>query len=166
MSKVRLATPSTAYAARPQGHLRHRPHGRHPRPSPHDHIHQNGCVTLRLGGRLHHIGIGRTHTAAHVLLLVQDLHVHVIDAATGELLRELTVDPTRDYQHRADRSVLSRRLENTVTWSQRPPERPRANRHPQVRYSRPRGTNPEDHPGHHDREGSGSTGGQRLPLQQ
>jgi hypothetical protein len=33
-----------------------------------------------------------------VLLLVQDLHVRVINAATGELLRELTLDPTRDYQ--------------------------------------------------------------------
>jgi hypothetical protein len=32
------------------------------------------------------------------LLLVQDRHVRVIDAATGELLRELTIDPTRDYQ--------------------------------------------------------------------
>nr|WP_198541137.1 hypothetical protein [Parafrankia soli] len=27
-----------------------------------------------------------------------DLHVRVVDAATGELLRELTIDPTRDYQ--------------------------------------------------------------------
>jgi len=55
-------------------------------------------VSLRVNGRLHHIGIGRTHTGTHVLLLVQDLHVRVIDAATGELLRELTIDPTRDYQ--------------------------------------------------------------------
>jgi hypothetical protein len=57
-----------------------------------------GCVTLRLAGRLHHIGIGRTHAGTHVLLLVQDLHVRVIDAATGELLRELTIDPARDCQ--------------------------------------------------------------------
>jgi hypothetical protein len=55
-------------------------------------------VTLRLAGRLHHIGIGRTHAGTHVLLLVQDLHIRVIDAATGELLRELILDPTRDYQ--------------------------------------------------------------------
>jgi hypothetical protein len=39
-----------------------------------------------------------THAGTHVLLLVQDLDVRVIDAATGELLRELTLDPTRDYQ--------------------------------------------------------------------
>lgn len=33
-----------------------------------------------------------------VILLVHDLDVRVIDAATGELLRELTIDPNRDYQ--------------------------------------------------------------------
>jgi hypothetical protein len=27
-----------------------------------------------------------------------NLHVRVVHAATGELLRELTIDPTRDYQ--------------------------------------------------------------------
>jgi hypothetical protein len=52
----------------------------------------------RCGGRLHHIGIGRTHARTHVLILVQDLDIRVINAATGELLRELTLDPTRDYQ--------------------------------------------------------------------
>ncbi|MGE5289702.1 MAG: hypothetical protein ACM3ML_21420 [Micromonosporaceae bacterium] len=51
-----------------------------------------GLVTP--GGRLHHIGIGLTHARTPVLLLIQDLHVRVINAATGELLRELTIDPT------------------------------------------------------------------------
>ena len=32
------------------------------------------------------------------LMLIHDLHIRVINAATGELLRELTLDPTRDYQ--------------------------------------------------------------------
>jgi hypothetical protein len=31
-------------------------------------------------------------------MLIQDLHIHVINAATGELLRELTLDPDKDYQ--------------------------------------------------------------------
>ena len=31
-------------------------------------------------------------------MLIQDLHIRVINAATGELLRHLTLDPTRDYQ--------------------------------------------------------------------
>ena len=35
---------------------------------------------------------------ACVLLLVQDRHIRIIDAATGELLRQLILDPSRDYQ--------------------------------------------------------------------
>jgi Winged helix-turn helix len=50
------------------------------------------------GCRLHHIGIGRTHAGTHIVMLVQDLHVRVINAATGELLRQLTLDPNRNYQ--------------------------------------------------------------------
>ena len=64
----------------------------------HDRIDTSGVVTLRIAGRLHHIGIGRTHARTHVILLVHDLHVRVVAAATGELLRELEIDPERDYQ--------------------------------------------------------------------
>jgi hypothetical protein len=31
-------------------------------------------------------------------MLIHDLDIIVIDRATGEILRELTLDPTRDYQ--------------------------------------------------------------------
>jgi hypothetical protein len=31
-----------------------------------------------------------------VLLLVQDLDIRIVDPSTGELLRHLTLDPTRD----------------------------------------------------------------------
>jgi transposase InsO family protein len=63
-----------------------------------DRIDDSGTVTLRVNGRLHHIGIGRTHARTHVILLVDDLHVRVVNATTGELLRELTINPDRDYQ--------------------------------------------------------------------
>jgi hypothetical protein len=33
-----------------------------------------------------------------LLLLINDLDVRVANAITGELLRELTIDPDRDYQ--------------------------------------------------------------------
>lgn len=66
----------------------------------HDRIDKTGAVTLRVNGRLHHIGVGRTHARTHVILLIQDLHVRVVDATTGELLRELTVDTSKDYQPR------------------------------------------------------------------
>lgn len=49
---------------------------------------------------LRHIGIGRTHARTHVILLIQDLDVRVVNAITGELLRELTIDVSRDYQPR------------------------------------------------------------------
>jgi transposase InsO family protein len=63
-----------------------------------DRVDTTGVVTLRHAGRLHHIGIGRTHARTHVLILVQDLHIRIVNAITGELLRELTLDPSRDYQ--------------------------------------------------------------------
>jgi transposase InsO family protein len=64
----------------------------------HDRVDKSGSVTIRHHSRLHHIGIGRTHAGTRVILLVQDLHIRVVNAATGELLRELILDPNRDYQ--------------------------------------------------------------------
>jgi hypothetical protein len=66
-------------------------------------------VTLRHNSRLHHIGIGKAHTGTPVYLLVADLHIRVIDAATGQLLRDLTLDPDRDYQPRGVRPGLQPR---------------------------------------------------------
>ena len=31
-------------------------------------------------------------------LLIQDLHVTVVNATTGEILRDLIIDPGKDYQ--------------------------------------------------------------------
>ncbi len=64
----------------------------------HDLVDSSGKVTLRHNGRLHHIGLGRTQARTPIVLLVADLDIHVIHATTGELLRHLTFDPTRDYQ--------------------------------------------------------------------
>lgn len=66
----------------------------------HDRVDKSGTVTLRVHGQLRHIGIGRTHKGTHVILLVQDLEVRIVNAITGELLRELTIDPNKDYQPR------------------------------------------------------------------
>ena len=92
------ATPATAYNARPKAAPGTKPdNDTHDRVR-HDRISKAGTVTLRIAGQLRHIGVGRTYAGTYVLLLVQDLDVRVIDAATGELLRELTIDPRRDYQ--------------------------------------------------------------------
>jgi hypothetical protein len=58
-------------------------------------------ITLRYNSRLHHIGLGRRHAGVRVLVLVADRDVRVL-TEDGELLRELTLDPTRDYQRRAE----------------------------------------------------------------
>jgi transposase InsO family protein len=90
-------TPAAAYTARPKAaptSARTDSHDRVRR----DRIDDSGVVTLRHNGRLHHIGIRRTHARTHVIMLIQDLNIRVIAATTGELLRELVLDPTRDYQ--------------------------------------------------------------------
>jgi transposase InsO family protein len=94
------ATPAAAYAARPKATPdTDRANDTHDRVRT-DKVDKSGTVTLRVNGRLHHIGIGRTHAGTHVRLLVQDHDITIINAATGEVLRELLLDPTRDYQPR------------------------------------------------------------------
>jgi transposase InsO family protein len=92
------ATPATIYNTRPKA----APSGQ-PLAQTHDRVRRDrldttGTVTLRVAGKLRHIPTGRTHARTPVILLVQDLEVRVINATTGELLRELTIDLTRDYQ--------------------------------------------------------------------
>ena len=55
-----------------------------------------GAVTLRIDG-LHHIGVGRTLDGTRVVLLIDGYHVHIIHAATGEIIRTLSIDPERRY---------------------------------------------------------------------
>jgi hypothetical protein len=62
-----------------------------------DRIDKNGKVTLRHRTRLHHIGVGHAHKNKRVILLVHHLDIRVL-SEDGELLRRLTLDPTRDYQ--------------------------------------------------------------------
>jgi transposase InsO family protein len=62
-----------------------------------DRVDAAGKITLRYKSRLLHIGLGRRHARRRVLVLVADLHVRVL-TEDGELLRDLTLDPTRTYQ--------------------------------------------------------------------
>jgi transposase InsO family protein len=91
------ATPATTYHARPKATPGE------PGTTTHDRVREDkvdkaGKITLRHHGVLYSIGIGRTHTGTRVLVLVQDLEIRIIDAATAELLRELTLDTTKRYQ--------------------------------------------------------------------
>ena len=91
------ATPAVAYTARPKATPGDRRTDTHYRVR-HDRVDKTGRVTLRHNGRLHHIGLGHEHARTPVVMLIADLDVRVINAATGELLRHLTLDPNRDYQ--------------------------------------------------------------------
>jgi transposase InsO family protein len=91
------ATPATAYAARPKAAPGDRSADTHDRVRT-DRTDPAGKLTLRVNGKLHHIGTGSENARTPVLMLVQDLHVRIINAATGDLIRELTINPARDYQ--------------------------------------------------------------------
>jgi Integrase core domain len=91
-------TPLLAYSARirarpvsqetPEAHFRVR----------HDKVDGQGKVTLRHDSKLHHIGLGRAYKGKPIKLLVADRDIRVLDGQTGELIRSLTLDPSRDYQ--------------------------------------------------------------------
>ena len=88
-------TPADAYTARAKatpngrdGHWRIR----------HDKVDKTGRITIRHASRLHHIGIGYEHIGTTVRILVHDLHITVINADTGEIIRDLHLDTSRDYQ--------------------------------------------------------------------
>ena len=91
------ATPATIYTTRPKATPGDTSHHAHYRVR-HDRISQAGNITIRHNSRLHHIGINKQLAGTYVIALIDDLHIRIIDAATGEVLRDLTLDPTRDYQ--------------------------------------------------------------------
>jgi transposase InsO family protein len=87
-------TPTAAYHARPKATPTgtHQPHHR----VRHDKV-SHGNVSLRIHGQLHHIGLGRHLHGTPIIMLINDLDIRVIHATTGEILRQLTIDPTRHY---------------------------------------------------------------------
>ena len=62
-----------------------------------DRLDTEGRVTLRYLSRLRHFHVSYKRRGQPVMLLVAGDHVRVI-AEDGALLRELTLDPARDYQ--------------------------------------------------------------------
>jgi transposase InsO family protein len=93
-SSIADRTPIAAYHARPKASptAAHQPHYRVRR----DRV-SHGNVSLRIGGQLHHIGLGRHLHGTPILMLIDDLDVRVIHATTGEIIRTLTIDPNRRY---------------------------------------------------------------------
>lgn len=90
------ATPSEAYNATPKalpadGQLPDRYRLRY------DRVDNDGHVSIRRAGRMHHLGIGRRHTGKRVLAITDETTVTVTHLGTGEILSEHHIDPTRGY---------------------------------------------------------------------
>lgn len=89
-------TPATAYNARPKAHP-----GNNVLPDYYrlrtDTIDEHGKVTLRHAGTLHHIGIGRRYAGTPIRMLIHETDIRII-TTDGELIKELTLDPTNNYQ--------------------------------------------------------------------
>lgn len=89
-------TPQEAYTALPKA----TPTGAHATEwrSRTDKVDRHGSVTLRYGGKIRHLGIGRGNAGLPVLMLIHDRNVTVSDLNTGEIIGEYTIDPAKDYQ--------------------------------------------------------------------
>jgi transposase InsO family protein len=88
-------TPAVAYTTRPKA----RPGNEQPASEfrvRHDRIH-TGRVSLRVNGQLHHIGLGRTLDGTRIILLIDGYDIRVIHATTGEIIRQLTINPEHRY---------------------------------------------------------------------
>lgn len=67
----------------------------------HDKVDRHGKLSLRYDSRLLHIGVGARHKGLRVVMLIADRDVRVVNADDGELLRHLTLDPSRNYQRQS-----------------------------------------------------------------
>jgi transposase InsO family protein len=91
-------------------------------PAPVDHrvrrdkIDSFGKVTLRYLGKLRHIPVGVEHKNRKVSLLVAGPDVRIV-AENGELIRALTLDPTRNYQPLGGRWPVHNVLPQACTMS-------------------------------------------------
>ncbi|QCP06049.1 transposase family protein [Brevibacterium sp. CS2] len=96
VQSAKKTTPYAAYISKPKDT---------PSPLPadttryrHDRIDRTGKVSLRYDSRMYSIGVGRTHARTRVVLIIKDRHITIVDKTTGEVIRDLTLDPTRRYQ--------------------------------------------------------------------
>ena len=95
-------TPAEAYRATPKaqaagtraaGHFRLR----------YDLTDRNGAITLRRGGRLHHLKIGAAHARRRVLAIADEHDVTVVALDTGEVLSTHRIEPDKGYWRNTQR---------------------------------------------------------------
>ena len=93
---VGRSTPGEAYRATPKalpagtggrGHFRLR----------YDVTDSKGAMTLRRGGRLHHLKVGAAHARRRVLAIVDEQEVTIVALDTGEILSAHRIEPDKGY---------------------------------------------------------------------
>jgi hypothetical protein len=62
-----------------------------------DRVDSEGHMSIRRGGRMHHLGIGRKHKGTRVLALADDQTITVIELHTGEVLSTHHIEPNKSY---------------------------------------------------------------------
>jgi transposase InsO family protein len=90
------STPLQAYSGRVKARPAGAPAGTYFRVRE-DRVDNTGKVSLRFESKLYKIGLGRAHKGRAIRILIADQNIRVIDS-NGELIRELTLDPSRIYQ--------------------------------------------------------------------
>ena len=107
------ATPLVAFNARLKAHPTAAQPAVHCRVRQ-DRVDAEGKVTLRYMSRLLHIGVGRAFKHQPIRLLIADRQVRIL-AEDGTLIRELTIDPTRNYQPQQPARIGHYHLRQTGT---------------------------------------------------
>lgn len=81
------ATPKAHPATPSEGHYRLR----------YDHVADNGKMSLRHAGHMHHLGIGVEHRRKRILALIDETTVTIIHLDTAEIIATNTINPDRNY---------------------------------------------------------------------
>jgi transposase InsO family protein len=89
-------TPAAAYAALPRAHPAGRGSPGHFRLRC-DTTDSKGALTLRRGGRMHHLKVGAAHARTRVLAIVDEQEVTVVALETGEILSVHRIEPDKGY---------------------------------------------------------------------
>lgn len=89
-------TPSAAYRARPKAQAN--PDSIFaPSRARQDRVDKTGKVSIRLSGRMHHLGVGRAHKTQQVFIIIDSRNIIVTHLRTGEILGEYKIEPTKSY---------------------------------------------------------------------
>jgi transposase InsO family protein len=89
-------TPAAAYAALSKAHPAGRGSPGHFRLR-YDTTDSKGALTMRRGGRMHHLKVGAAHARTRVLAIADEQEVTVVALDTGEILSAHRIEPDKGY---------------------------------------------------------------------